>query len=265
MVCEEHGEALKLFCETDQTLMCLICRESQVHQAHSVAPIQEAAQHCKSPRPEQPKTLFQTQKAATERQKIVDEFEGLHQFLEEEKQLLLAEVGKLERGIEKSQGETITQLSEEISRLNNLIRELEGKCQQAASDLLQDIRSMLSRCKKEKFQLPEGTCPELKMRFSFLSGKHLALQETLKKFQEALPSELEKGSYTKVTVTLDPHTAHFWLVLSADQKSAHRAHPAAPIQEAAQHCKLHSSPLRLLQAQPSLADHRCTRPEMCGL
>ncbi|XP_019359402.1 PREDICTED: zinc finger protein RFP-like [Gavialis gangeticus] len=46
-VCEKHGEALKLFCKTDQILMCLICRKSRAHRAHPAAPIQEAAQQYK--------------------------------------------------------------------------------------------------------------------------------------------------------------------------------------------------------------------------
>ncbi|XP_019405936.1 PREDICTED: zinc finger protein RFP-like isoform X2 [Crocodylus porosus] len=234
MMCEEHGEALKLFCETDQILMCLICRESRAHRAHATAPIQEAAQQCK----EQIQTQLQflrgerkrleelkgsesqkhqeyQQKAAAEKQKIVAEFEQLRQFLVEQEQLLLAELGELERGIEESQKETVTQLSEETSRLDSLIRELEGKCQQPASDLLQDIKSTLTRCKTEQFQLPEGICPELE-RLIIFSGKSLALQETLKTFKEALPSELEKPAYTKAMVTLDPDTAHPELVLSAD-------------------------------------------------
>ncbi|XP_059576168.1 E3 ubiquitin-protein ligase TRIM15-like [Alligator mississippiensis] len=85
------------------------------------------------------------QKAAAERQKIVSAFEQLRRFLEEQERLMLAELGEAESRIEKSQGETVTQLSEEISHLTSLIRELEGKCQQAASDLLQDMRSTLSR------------------------------------------------------------------------------------------------------------------------
>ncbi|XP_059571091.1 zinc finger protein RFP-like isoform X1 [Alligator mississippiensis] len=244
MVCEQHGEALKLFCETDQVLMCVICRESRAHRAHPAAPIQEAAQQCK----EQIQTQLQLlngererlealrgsesqkheeyqQKAAAERQKIVAAFERLRRFLKEQERLVLAELGEVESGIEKSQGETVTQLSEEISHVTNLIRELEGKCQQAASDLLQDMRSTLSRCRKEPFQLPEGICPELETRLSILSGQTLALQETLKKFQETLPSTLEKGkrlpegSYTKATVTLDADTANPYLVLSADRRS----------------------------------------------
>ncbi|XP_059571094.1 E3 ubiquitin-protein ligase TRIM15-like isoform X2 [Alligator mississippiensis] len=175
------------------------------------------------------------QKAAAERQKVVAAFERLRRFLEEQERLVLAELGEVESSIEKSQGETVTQLSEEISHLTNLIRELEGKCQQAASDLLQDMRSTLSRCRKEQFQLPEGICPELETRLSILSGQTLALQETLRKFQEILPSTLEKGkrvpegSYTKATVTLDPDTANPWLVLSADRRRVICANTWQPV------------------------------------
>ncbi|XP_059571116.1 zinc finger protein RFP-like [Alligator mississippiensis] len=63
----------------------------------------------------------------------------------------------------------------------------------------------------------------------------LALQETLRKFQETLPSTLEKGkrvpkgSYTKATVTLDPDTANPWLVLSADRRRVICANTWQPV------------------------------------
>ncbi|TFJ97841.1 Tripartite motif-containing protein 10 [Platysternon megacephalum] len=41
--CEEHKELLKLFCEVDQTPICLVCRETPTHREHSVVPIEEAA------------------------------------------------------------------------------------------------------------------------------------------------------------------------------------------------------------------------------
>ncbi|XP_059814127.1 zinc-binding protein A33-like [Hypanus sabinus] len=40
--CEEHEEELKLFCETDKTLICLICRDAQEHRDHRFKPITEA-------------------------------------------------------------------------------------------------------------------------------------------------------------------------------------------------------------------------------
>ncbi|CAM4557035.1 unnamed protein product, partial [Lepidochelys kempii] len=46
-VCEEHKEPLKLFCEEDQTLICVVCDRSQAHRAHTVVLIEEAAQEYK--------------------------------------------------------------------------------------------------------------------------------------------------------------------------------------------------------------------------
>ncbi|XP_060706769.1 nuclear factor 7, brain-like isoform X1 [Hemiscyllium ocellatum] len=40
--CEEHQEELKLFCETDKKLMCVICRDSPEHKSHNFLPIKDA-------------------------------------------------------------------------------------------------------------------------------------------------------------------------------------------------------------------------------
>lgn len=29
--CEQHGEELKLYCQTDKRLICVVCRESRAH------------------------------------------------------------------------------------------------------------------------------------------------------------------------------------------------------------------------------------------
>lgn len=72
-----------------------------------------------------------------ERQKILSGFQHLHQFLKEQEQLLLAQLEELEREIETIQKENITKMSKEISILNNLIKEMEGKCLQPADAFLQ--------------------------------------------------------------------------------------------------------------------------------
>uniref|UniRef100_A0A8C0GQG6 RING-type E3 ubiquitin transferase n=1 Tax=Chelonoidis abingdonii TaxID=106734 RepID=A0A8C0GQG6_CHEAB len=46
-VCEQHQEALKLFCEEDQTPICVVCDKSKAHRSHTVVPIEEAAQEYK--------------------------------------------------------------------------------------------------------------------------------------------------------------------------------------------------------------------------
>uniref|UniRef100_A0A8C0QNF9 Zinc finger protein RFP-like n=1 Tax=Chelonoidis abingdonii TaxID=106734 RepID=A0A8C0QNF9_CHEAB len=166
-VCVEHQEPLKLFCEEDQTPICLVCDRSRTHKAHTVVPIEEAAQEykvvckknnspahsalCESildyvpclPFP----FLFKQIQTQTERQKIVSEFQQLRQFLEEQERLLLAQLEKLDKEIGKIQNENITKFSEQISRLSELISELEGKCQKPASEFLQ------VRLKNRMFQI----------------------------------------------------------------------------------------------------------------
>uniref|UniRef100_A0A8C3RL25 Uncharacterized protein n=1 Tax=Chelydra serpentina TaxID=8475 RepID=A0A8C3RL25_CHESE len=46
-VCEKHNEVLKVFCQEDQTPICMVCHLSRDHKDHTVVPIEEAAQDYK--------------------------------------------------------------------------------------------------------------------------------------------------------------------------------------------------------------------------
>uniref|UniRef100_A0A8C8SUX7 RING-type E3 ubiquitin transferase n=1 Tax=Pelusios castaneus TaxID=367368 RepID=A0A8C8SUX7_9SAUR len=232
IVCEEHKESLKLFCEEDQRPICLVCRESQAHRGHTVAPIEEAAQEYKE---KLQNSLCFLQKAReefkpygeeksnellrqteSERQKIFFEFEQLHQFLNEQQSLLLAQLEVLDKEILKRRNEYVTTISEKTLLLSELISEIQRKCSQPPTEFLKDIGSTLSRCESMKVPTPEPVSPVLKKRVSNFSENNDLIRGVLATFKENLRAQLDKE---KVNVTLDPETANPHLILSEDGKS----------------------------------------------
>uniref|UniRef100_K7FP79 B30.2/SPRY domain-containing protein n=1 Tax=Pelodiscus sinensis TaxID=13735 RepID=K7FP79_PELSI len=118
-----------------------------------------------------------------ERQKIVAEFQQLRQFLEEQERLLLAQLQKMDEEIVRLQTDTVTKLSAQISRLSQVIGELEGKCQKPGSEFLQGVRCTLRGCEKGQAQRPEEMAPELEERVRGFSQKVIVLLETLREFK----------------------------------------------------------------------------------
>uniref|UniRef100_A0A8C0GIZ1 Zinc finger protein RFP n=1 Tax=Chelonoidis abingdonii TaxID=106734 RepID=A0A8C0GIZ1_CHEAB len=200
-VCERHKEKLNLFCEKDKEAVCVVCERSAEHKSHPVLLLEVAKQNLtqlKTLKKERDELLGfkETEErkmkeyqvtAHTERQKVVSEFEQLHQFLEEQERLLLARLGELEQEIVRWQNETVTKLDKEISRLSELIGEMEGKGQRPAREFLQVSQFRGSRTKP----IP---CPRQVM------GHH------------------QRTEIHSANVTLDPDTVYPGLVLSEDQK-----------------------------------------------
>lgn len=80
---------------------------------------------------------FFQEKIETQKKRIASKFEAFHKFLQEQEQFLLAQLTELDKELQKLQKENVTKLSKEISHLNNLIKEVEQKCQHPASEFLQ--------------------------------------------------------------------------------------------------------------------------------
>ncbi|XP_015280463.1 PREDICTED: tripartite motif-containing protein 7-like [Gekko japonicus] len=237
--CERHQEGLKLFCEEDQTPICLICHLAREHRDHTAFPIEEAAQDYKGKIQihvsvlKEEKTELEKlhtagerkcekniKKIEAEKQKAVSAFQELRCFLEEQEQLIFAQLEQLKEKFVKMRDETLTKLSTEVSRLATLIAEMEEKCQQPAIEFLEDIRSTLNKCQQGEFQKPADISPELENSLVNLTEKNTVLTKALKKYKGLLSSELKKQNdpdvYETVKVTLDPETASPFLILSPD-------------------------------------------------
>ncbi|XP_075772585.1 zinc finger protein RFP-like isoform X2 [Pelodiscus sinensis] len=237
--CERHQEALKLFCQEDQAPICVVCDRSRAHRAHTVVPIEEAAQECKEQilsrlqrlrekrdalrglesdwAEESERLLRQTD---VERQLVGWECERLRKFLAERERLLLAQLGELDKEIGRRREEHAARLGEDISRLSTMISELEEKCRQPALELLQGVRSAVSRGEEATSPHPAPKCPELERRIRDFPGEN-SLQGAVTGFLGVLAAErgLRRARGFAVDVMLDPDTAHSKLVLSEDWKS----------------------------------------------
>ncbi|XP_039357995.1 E3 ubiquitin-protein ligase TRIM39-like [Mauremys reevesii] len=218
-VCGEHQEILKLFCEEDQTSVCVVCHLSRAHRDHRVVPIKEAAQEYKEKLQgalgplrkelEEALALMSAEeeeitewqgKVKNKKEMITGEFNKLHTLLREEEQLLLQTLEEEKRETLQRLRENITKLSQQSSFLQQLITEIEEKCQLPVVELLKDVKSTLNRSENVKLQEPEAVSTDLKNVYKI----SLDMREALQRFG--------------VDMTLDPDTANPNLVLSEDRK-----------------------------------------------
>ncbi|CAO2636264.1 Tripartite motif-containing protein 15 [Lemmus lemmus] len=186
--CEEHGEKIYFFCETDAELLCVFCREGPAHQAHTVGFLDEAIQP------------YRTQ-IESKKQQVEATFERLNQELGEQRHLLMTRLVGLEQQIWKERDEYITKVSQEVQRLGAQVEELEEKCQQPASELLQDVRLNQSRYETKTFVSPEAISSDLAKKIRNLHRKILGLPKMMRTFSAGQhPPVLNRGTQLSFTV-----------------------------------------------------------------
>ncbi|CAI5767813.1 finger RFP-like [Podarcis lilfordi] len=218
--CQKHREPLKLFCQDDQSLICVVCDRSKEHKTHAVLPAKEAALDYKEQIQTESQSLKQErekleelkqagkrtteenlEKLGAERSKVASAFELLHQFLEELEQPILDQLNELELEIKNGQEENVAKYSKAVSVLEDLINEMEEKCRQPDKEFLQNVKDTLSRSKKRPFPLEEVP-PDVREKLSAFSQKNISLAETLKRVKESLLLELQEKEDDKKSLEI---------------------------------------------------------------
>ncbi|XP_075398266.1 E3 ubiquitin-protein ligase TRIM11-like [Tenrec ecaudatus] len=224
-LCAEHLEPLKLFCQNDHSLICVVCDRSLEHRAHRVAPLEEAAQTYREMFPKMLEDLRKEMKKALKlqaegvkiseawqvkvqkvKQKTVSQFEKFRQLLAEEELRILQELDKEEVAVGQTLREDERILAQQSQTVEELISELEGRSQRPALELLQGLGEILSRVEHLKLQTPKAISTKLKT-----VCKVPGLVETLRRFQ--------------VVPTLDPESMHPHLTLSKDRRTVLQVQP----------------------------------------
>ncbi|XP_074020810.1 zinc finger protein RFP-like [Numenius arquata] len=206
-MCKEHQEPLKLFCEDDKKLICVVCDRSKVHRNHFVVPMDEAAQEYKkqietqlyllkseqealqsSVKDRQDRIEDHTKRTEAAKQKVMRTYRKLHEFLEKEESSFLAQLEQLDTEIMNAHEEILHRLLEETTSL--------GMGQRETLSHSLDIS------------------PELEKKFCDFTEKTTAIKEALEKVPDFLEFELPLTTQ----MTLDPETANTRLYLSEDCK-----------------------------------------------
>ncbi|XP_030642183.1 tripartite motif-containing protein 35-like isoform X2 [Chanos chanos] len=232
-LCSQHREKLKLFCVDDKQLVCLVCRDSNKHTDHKFKPVDEAAldkreelktalkplqeklkifekvkQTC-----DQTAELIKSQAKHTERQ-IKEEFEKLHQFLQDEEAARIAAVREEEEQKSQMMKEKIEEMSRDISHLSDSIRALEEEIKAEDISFLKVMNHSIHNSNKFYSSIAQCTLQDPHM----LSGALIHVAKHLGNLKFRVWEKMQEiVEYTPVI--LDPNTAHPELILSEDLTS----------------------------------------------
>ncbi|KAM4728555.1 E3 ubiquitin-protein ligase TRIM21-like [Anableps anableps] len=235
-MCLQHDRPLELFCRTDQTCVCSLCPVFN-HKNHEFVPLREESEGRKA----------ELRKTEAEVQKMIQKRRQKIQKIRES-----VKISKAAADREKAEGVQIfTALKESAERgLKELIKEIEDKqktAEKQAEDFIKDLEQEISELKKRSSEVkqlsqsedhlhllqsfsslkaapPTKTWTRVRVRPPSYEGTVVRavaqLEEKIreKMMKKLLEAEMKRVQQFAVDVTLDPDTAHPWLILSDDGK-----------------------------------------------
>ncbi|XP_033982046.1 LOW QUALITY PROTEIN: E3 ubiquitin-protein ligase TRIM21-like [Trematomus bernacchii] len=234
-MCVKHDKLLELFCKTDQVCVCMLCTYSE-HKTHDVVPLKEGYEGKKA---ELGKDEAEIQQMIQKRRLKIQEMnrsvelskEGADREIADGVQVFTA----LKESVERSQAELIDTIKEKQreteEQAEGFIKELEqeiSELKKRSSEVEQLSRSedqlhLLQSFTSLNAAPPTKNWTEVRVHPPSYEGTVVRavtqLEETLsKQMKKLLEVELKRVQQYEVDVTLDPDTAHPYLILSDDGK-----------------------------------------------
>ncbi|XP_059814031.1 nuclear factor 7, ovary-like [Hypanus sabinus] len=227
--CEEHEEELKLFCETDKTLICMICAVAEEHREHRFRPIKEAVKNYmdqlkssldsltkkksdfKEKEQQQKEKISGVQEQSHSLQShVTSQFAELRQIITEKEQSLLRDLREEEKRILNQMEKNLREIQENIRSIQEEITKLKEQMDQKDGVIFLKEEARRNRRINDDVQelsVTDETLPVEKFDHLYL------LNTVLREMLDAI---------NRVSVTLDVETAHPCLEVSEDRKSVRR-------------------------------------------
>ncbi|XP_078272277.1 zinc-binding protein A33-like [Rhinoraja longicauda] len=227
--CEEHQEELKLFCETDKKLICVICAGGREHRDHRFMLVDEAAENYKGQVKSsiQSLTKYKSEIQQMEQQqkekisgvleqshnlqsKITSQFAEQHQILTEKEQRVLADIREDEKKILNVMEKNLREIEENLNSIQEELCKLQQQMDQKDSVVfLKEEAGHKRRVRDEAKPLSVVDVALPIEKFNCPVSLNTAFKQTSDDFKQ-------------VSVTLDVETAHARLEVSEDRKRVRR-------------------------------------------
>ncbi|XP_059494782.1 zinc-binding protein A33-like [Stegostoma tigrinum] len=216
-MCPQHKEKLKLFCEDDQELICLICRDSNKHKNHRVYPINEAARYYKH---ELAAMLDSLKKKLIHHQVIKSNYEENLTQLMDEVSLTEQSIGRvfvrLHEYLRMEEENIMQELHNDAWQRFTVLEEIIMQLTFESTSLSDTIQAKL-KTTQERIKMVISDPRDVSVKINGAKYKFLMLYNSWKKMVHEI-------GFNTAPLSLDPDTAHWNLLIFDNSTSIAYSH-----------------------------------------